>query len=110
MSSGVSGFNCGATWAGTNIVVEGTGVLYVGADSAPAFGAKAAANASGVTLRVSDSGKLYLEGGETFVHSAYLGGDRVRRGAYSAANCGWIEGAGTLRVLHDGCGFMLLVR
>ena len=110
VSSGVAGFDWGAAWAGTNIVVEGTGVLYVGAESAPAFGAKASANGSGVTLRVNDGGKLYLEDGETFVHSAYLGGDRVKRGAWSEANCDWIEGSGTLRVLHDDAGFMLLLR
>ena len=110
VSSGVAGFDWGATWAGTNIVVEGTGVLYVGADSAPAFGAKAAAKASGVTLRVRDGGKLYLESGETFVYEACRGGEKVPRGEWSAANCDWIEGGGTLRVLHDGMGLMLLIR
>ena len=110
VSSGVAGFDWGATWGGTNIVVDGTGVLYVGAESAPAFGTKAAAKASGVTLRVRDGGKLYLESGETFVYEACRGGEKVPRGEWSAANCDWIEGGGTLRVLHDGMGFMLLIR
>ena len=110
VSSGVAGFDWGATWAGTNIVVDGTGVLYVGAESAPAFGTKAAAKASGVTLRVRDGGKLYLESGETFVYEACRGGEKVPRGEWSTANCDWIEGGGTLRVLHDGMGLMMLIR
>ena len=110
MSSGVAGFDWGAAWAGTNIIVDGTGVLYVGADSAPAFGSRAEAKASGVTLRVNDGGRLYLESGETYVGSAYRGGNRLRRGEYTAANCDWIEGGGTLRVLRDGAGMTVIFR
>ena len=110
VSSGVAGFDWGAAWGGTNIVVDGTGTLYVSADSAPAFGAKAVAKTSGVTLTLRDSGKLYLEGGETFVGWAIRDGEDIPRGTYTAANCDWIEGEGSLRVLRDHAGIVLIVR
>ena len=110
VSSGVAGFDWGAAWGGTNIVVDGTGTLYVSADSAPAFGAKAVAKTSGVTLTLKDFGKLYLEGGETFVGWAIRDGEDIPRGTYTAANCDWIEGEGLLRVLRDHAGIVLIVR
>lgn len=110
VSSGVSGFDWGAAWGGTNIVVDGTGTLYVSADSAPAFGTRAVAKTSGVTLTLRDSGKLYLEGGETFIGWAIRDGEDIPRGTYTAVNCDWIEGEGSLRVLHDHAGIVLIVR
>ena len=110
VSSGVAGFDWGAAWGGTNIVVDGTGTLYISADSAPAFGTKAVAKTSGVTLTLKDSGKLYLEGGETFVGWAIRDGEDIPRGTYTAVNCDWIEGEGSLRVLHDHAGIVLIVR
>ena len=63
VSSGVSGFDWGAKWGGADITVDGTGTLYVGAESAGVFGTKAEVKAKKVVLNLKDSGKLYLESG-----------------------------------------------
>ena len=110
VSSGVAGYDWGAAWGGTNIVVDGAGVLYVGAESAPAFGDRTEAKASGVALHVNDGGKLFLEGGETFVCAATRGGETVPRGEWSASNCDWIDGGGVLHVLRDGTGLTIIFR
>ena len=111
VSSGVSGFDWGAKWGGADITVDGTGTLYVGAESAGVFGTKAEVKAKKVVLNLKDSGKLYLEGGANCVYEAFRGdGSHIARGTYTAANCDWIEGEGSLRILHDDGGMLLLVR
>lgn len=121
VSSGVAGFDWGATWAGTNVVVSGTGTLYVGADSAAAgvFGAASGAKKSATVLTVGADGRLSLESGETVVFTASKGGEGLARGVYCATDnfmakmmggipVDWIDGEGTLRVLK-GTKFGLLL-
>lgn len=110
VSSGVAGFDWGAGWGGTNIVVNGTGVLYVGADSAPAFGSRSEAYGKSVVLRLADSGRMFLESGTSYVWRAFKDGEVIPRGTYTSANCDWIDGDGALRVLRDGSGILVIVR
>lgn len=124
VSSGVAGFDWGATWGGTNIVVDGTGTLYVGAGSAAAgvFGSASGVTKSQALLTVSDAGRLYLESGETVVFNAIGSTGPLNRGIYCSAEnaeakasgalgVDWIAGAGTLRVLKGPVsGMVLLLR
>ena len=110
VQSGVSGFDLGATWAGTNITVAG-GTLYVGAASAAVgvFGTLEQVKARKTRLSMSPGARLYLESGTTTVYEATLGGEFLDRGVHDSTS-GWIDGAGTLRVLHDNKGFVLIYR
>ena len=124
ISSGVAGFDWGATWGGTNIAVEGSGTLYVGADSAAAgvFGTELGATRSAAVLTVSANGRLALEGNETVVFNASKANAPLDRGVYcaednatakasGAVGVDWISGAGTLRVLKGPSrGFILSIR
>ena len=123
VSSGVAGFDWGATWGGTNIVVDGTGTLYIGESSAAAgvFGTASGAKKSAAVLTVGANGSLALEGGETVALRASKANAPLNRGVYCAADnasarasgavgVDWISGAGTLRVLKGPrLGFVLTV-
>ena len=110
VSSGVCGFDLGAAWVGKEIAVDGTGTLYVGSASAPAFGGKADVKARETTLHLADSGRFYLQDGISYVYDAFRGEERIPRGTYTSANCDWVDGNGSLRVLHDDGGMVLIVR
>lgn len=111
VASGVSGFDWGATWGGTNITVGKEGVLFVGVTSAEAgvFGTAKGSTKSAAVLRVD--GSLELEGGTTAVFNAFRADVQLDRGVYCAAEnaearsggaigVGWIVGSGVLRVLE----------
>jgi len=101
VSSGVAGFDLGATWAGS-VTVDAGATLYVGAKSAPAFGGNALGDRTATILNIAETGALRLESGTNYVLQCIRGGSNLQRGVYTAANSGWISGAGAIKVLSNG--------
>ena len=63
-------------------------------------------------LVISGGSKIVLESDEAIpsVRTATVDGERLDRGVYSRANCGWIDGPGSLRVHVGTGGAILLIR
>ena len=100
VSSGTAGFIRGAIWRG-NVTIDGTGTLLVSADSAAAFGSNTGDTKSTTVLNVNgDTAKMELAGeGTTYVMNCFTNGVQLKRGEYTSANCSFVTGLGTLKVM-----------
>ena len=100
VNEGTFAFERGAKWTGGDITVNG-GEILVRADAVEdAFGTGRKGSPS---LFINGSGRLNLpEASDTplKVRTVTRNGARVERGDWSAANCDWIVGAGTVRVVR----------
>lgn len=113
VTGGCSGLDWGATWGGTNVVVNG-GVLYVGAQSVVAG---AFVNADQAGLHLDNGGKLYVEDGQLVFGRAWKDHKQVTAGVYSSSASpvagtkpvDWIEGKGSLKVTRSHLGLSVFI-
>ena len=63
------------------------------------------------SLYVNGDAKLRLEASEEVpsIRRIYVNGLPLGKGVYSAANCDWIEGEGSIRAMRSGQGVILIV-
>ena len=111
VDGGTLAFARGAAWTGGDITVNG-GEILVRADSVD--GAFGSGRKGSPSLFLNGAGRLNLpEAGDTPLKVRMVSRDGVlqERGDYSAANCDWIVGAGTVRVVRGvPKGLIYLIR
>lgn len=111
VDGGTLAFERGAAWTGGDITVNG-GEILVRADSVD--GAFGSGRKGSPSLFLNGAGRLNLpEAGDTPLKVRMVSRDGVlqERGDYSAANCDWIVGAGTVRVVRGvPKGLIYLIR
>lgn len=113
VTGGCSGLDWGATWGGTNVVVDG-GTLYVGAQSVLAG---AFINADRTYLRLGNGGKIAIEDGQVVVGRTWKDLAQVAAGVYSSSASpvqgtkpvDWIVGKGSLKVSRSHMGLSVFI-
>lgn len=108
VTSGAVALERNAKWTGGDVVLNGGTLIVRESAMTNTFGVGRAT----VPNLYVNGGKLRLEGTSTVptVHSIFVKGKCLERKTYSAANCGWIEGDGSIRATRDDMGAILFVR
>lgn len=99
VNSGAIALEHGYRWLGTNVCVNGGSLIVRPTASADTFGT---ASETMAALHVNTPGTLELQSEVDVptVRSVEVDGVELDSGTYSAANCGWITGPGSIRVLR----------
>ena len=113
VKGGCSGLDWGATWGGTNVVVDG-GTLYVGAESVTAG---AFTNLDQTKLRLNNGGKVYVESGRIAFRRVWKDGKQIAAGVYSSSASpvagstpvDWVVGKGTVNVTRSHMGLSVFI-
>lgn len=97
-----------AKWTVGDIVLNGGALIVRASAMTNTFGS---ARKTLPSMYVNGDAKLRLESTETIpgIGWVFVGGKSLDRGVYSAANCDWIEGEGSIRV-RRGVGTVVIVR
>ena len=107
VESGAVALERNAKWKGGDIVLNGGALIVRESAMTNTFGI-GRTDASSIYV---NGGKLRLEGTSAIpvVQKIFVGGECLDRGVYSSANCDWIEGDGSIRVLRSNLGAMMII-
>ena len=108
VNAGAVALERNAKWTGGDVVLNGGALIVRESAMTNTFGVGRAT----VPNLCVNGGKLRLEASEEVpsIRRIYVNGLPLGKGVYSAANCDWIEGEGSIRAMRSGQGALLIVR
>ncbi|MBQ6915436.1 MAG: hypothetical protein IJQ65_06925 [Kiritimatiellae bacterium] len=108
VNAGAVALERNAKWTGGDVVLNGGALIVRESAMTNTFGVGRAT----VPNLYVNGGKLRLEASEEVpsIRRIYVNGLPLGKGVYSAANCDWIEGEGSIRAMRSGQGALLIVR